>query len=233
MIAKLSDVGETRTPGAALISDPETTFDLSEADLPDDTIALLSEECGFRLNQDYVKRTISDTTARLEFLLSNHLWAVNEIDSEAYVRMDAILHVLWRILSDSGKHGPMPSYLLLAWVFIYDTVGIFMPWISMTPHLLLSYVERISQHDNSNALHRDKLKGVPLLARPQQKSMFAGIQLLKDGIVTHVKSHIGHISTLHGTLPTHSIACQSQTANSLALPKLIEDGTITPTICIV
>ena len=60
--------------------------------------------------------------------------------------------------------------------------------------------------------------------------MLAVVQLLKDGFVTHIKSNIGHISTLHGTLPTHSIACQSKTASSLTLPKLIEDETITPTI---
>ena len=141
--------------------------------------------------------------------------------------MDMILQVLWRIWEDSGKHGPMPSYLLLSWVFIHDITGTFMPWISMTPQSLLSYVQRISAHDNSN------FQRVPFLARPLRKSMYAVIQLLKDGIVTHVTSHIGHISTLHGTLPTHSIACQSKTVNSLTLPKLIEDGTITPTACIV
>ena len=48
--------------------------------------------------------------------------------------------------------------------------------------------------------------------------------------MTHVKSHIGHISTLQGTVPTHSIACQSKTANSMTRPKLIEDGTFTPTV---
>ena len=124
----------------------------------------------------------------------------------------------------------MPSHLLLSWVFIHDAAGIFMPWISTTPQSLLSYVQRISVHDNSNAPNHENFQRVPLLARPLQKSMYAVMQVLKDGIVTHVKSHIGHISTLHGMLPTHPIACQSKTANYLTLPKFIEDGTITPTV---
>ena len=94
LISKFADFGKTRTPGAAPISDPETTFTLSEVDLPDGTIALLSQECSFQFDQDYVKRSISDTTARLEFLLNGHHWAVNEIVREAYVRMDMILQVL-------------------------------------------------------------------------------------------------------------------------------------------
>ena len=49
LIVKLADFGETRTPGAALISDPEATFGLNEADLPDDITALLSEECDYRV----------------------------------------------------------------------------------------------------------------------------------------------------------------------------------------
>ena len=124
----------------------------------------------------------------------------------------------------------MPSYVLLPWDFIHDTTGIFMPWVSMTPQSLLSYVQRISAHDNSDATHHQNFQKVPLVARPLRKSMYAAIALLKDGIVTHVRSHIGHISTLHGTVPTHSIACQSKTVNSMTLPKLIDDGTITPTV---
>ena len=137
------------------ISDPEITFDLSEVNLPDDTIALLSQECSFQFDQDSVKRTISDTTARLEFLLNSCYWAVNEIDSEAYVWMEVILHTLWRIWKDSGKHGPMPSYLFLSWVFIHDTTGKLMPWVSMNPQSLLSYVKRISANDNSDATYHE------------------------------------------------------------------------------
>ena len=91
LIAKVADFGETRTPGVALVSDPEATFNLSEIELPDDTIALLSKECSFQFDQDSAKRAISDTTARLDFLLNNHHWEANEIDSEACVRMDLIL----------------------------------------------------------------------------------------------------------------------------------------------
>ena len=157
---------------------------------------------------------------RLEFLLNSNHWAANEIDSEAYIRMDMILQVLWRVWEDSGKDGPYPSYLLFSWVFIHDITGKFMPWVSMTPQSLLSYVQCISAHDNSDATHHENFQNVPLLARPLRKSMHAVTQLLKDGIVTHVKSHIGHISTLHGTLPTHSIACQSKTVNSMTLLKV-------------
>ena len=95
-----------RTPGAALIFDPEATFSLSEADLPHDTMAQLSKDCDDQFNQDSVKRPVADSTARLEHLLNNHLWAQHEIDDEAYARLDIIIHVLWRICTDAGAHGP-------------------------------------------------------------------------------------------------------------------------------
>ena len=95
----------------ALISDPEATFNLSEIDVPDDIIALLNKECNFQFDQESATRATSDMATRLAFLLNSHHWAADEIDSEAYTRMDMILQVLWRIGEDSGTHGPTPSYL--------------------------------------------------------------------------------------------------------------------------
>ena len=40
-ITKMADFGETRTPGVALISDPETSFNLNDIDSPNDIIDLL------------------------------------------------------------------------------------------------------------------------------------------------------------------------------------------------
>ena len=99
----------------------------------------------------------------------------------------------------------------------------------MTPQSLLSYVERISANDDPETFH-DHFQKVPLTARPLRKFMNAATQFLNDGIVTHAKAYIGNISTLQGTTPTHSVACQSNTVNPMTLSKLINDGTITPTV---
>ena len=111
----------------ALISDPETTFNLKDDDLPNEMIDSLSRECNFKFDQESAKKAITEMSTRLEFLLSCHKWASNEIDSEAYIRCDMILQVMWRVWKDSGGHGPMPSYSLLSWVLIHDTTGKFCP----------------------------------------------------------------------------------------------------------
>ena len=116
----------------ALISDPEYTFNFTEDDLPNEIIESLSEACSFKFDQESAKKAISEMSTRLEFLLSSHRWASNEIDSEAYIRCDMILQVMWRVWKDSGGHGPMPSYSLLSWVLIHDITGKSMPWVSMT-----------------------------------------------------------------------------------------------------
>ena len=77
LIAKLPDFGKTRT-GAALMFDPEAAFGLKEADPPDDTIAQLSEDSDYQFNRVSVKRTFSDTIARLEQLSNNHFWAYHD-----------------------------------------------------------------------------------------------------------------------------------------------------------
>ena len=51
LIAKMADFGETRTPGVALISDPEHAFNFVEDDLPSDIIDHFSEECKFKFDQ--------------------------------------------------------------------------------------------------------------------------------------------------------------------------------------
>ena len=74
-----------------------------------------------------MKRAIEDTTVCLEHLLANHTWAQHAIYDEAYVRLDIIISVLEEMWANAGAHGPRPSYSLIAWVFIYDKTGIFMP----------------------------------------------------------------------------------------------------------
>ena len=78
----------------ALISDPETTFNLNDIDLPNDIIDLLSRECNFQFEQESAKKAITEMSTRLEFLLSSHQWASDEIDTEAYIRCDMILQVM-------------------------------------------------------------------------------------------------------------------------------------------
>ena len=51
LITKMAAFGETKTPGEALLSDPETTFNLNDTDLPNDMIDLLSRECNFQFDQ--------------------------------------------------------------------------------------------------------------------------------------------------------------------------------------
>ena len=123
LIAKIADFGETRTPGVALISDPEYTFNFAEDDLPNEIIESLSEECSCKFDQTSAKKAISGMSTRLEFLLSSDKWASNEIDSEAYIRCDMLLQVMWGVWKDSAGHGPMPSYSLLSWVFMHDMTG--------------------------------------------------------------------------------------------------------------
>ena len=97
LIAKMADFGETRTPGVALISDPEHTFNFAEDDLPSDIIDHLSEECKFKFDQESTNKAISEMSTRLEFLLSSDKWASNETDSEAYIRCDMLLQVMWKV----------------------------------------------------------------------------------------------------------------------------------------
>ena len=123
----------------------------------------------------------------------------------------------------------MPSYSLLSWVLIHDATGKSMPWVSTTPQSLLSYVQRISASDDPGTF-QENFRKVPLTARPLRKFMNAATQFLNDGIVTHIKAYIGNISTIQGTTPTHSVACQSKTVNPTTLAKLIKNGTITSTV---
>ena len=112
------------------------TFNLNEADLPEVIMKQMRVDCEFEFYQDSVKRAIEDTTVRLEHLLTNHTWAQHEIDDEGFVRLDLIIGTLGQMWTNAGAHGPRPSYSLIAWVFIYDTSGICMPWISLTPQSL-------------------------------------------------------------------------------------------------
>ena len=51
LITKMADFGKTRTPGVALISDPETTFNLKDDDLPNKINDSLSREGNFKFDQ--------------------------------------------------------------------------------------------------------------------------------------------------------------------------------------
>ena len=72
LIVRLVDFGASRKPGAALISDPEMSFDLQEADLPEDTMEQLRIDCELDFNQVSAKRAVGNTTVRLVHLLTSH-----------------------------------------------------------------------------------------------------------------------------------------------------------------
>ena len=92
-ILRFVDFRTSRTLGALVISDPATTFEMSEADLPEETMKQMRVDCEFEFDQDSVDRAIEDTSVHLEHLLTNHTWAQHEIDDEAYVRLDIIIGI--------------------------------------------------------------------------------------------------------------------------------------------
>ena len=93
----LIDFGTSRALGALLISDPATTFEMNEADLPEETMKQMRADCESNVHQESVKRAVEDITVHLEHLLTNHNWARHEIDDEAFAKLDLIIIIIEEI----------------------------------------------------------------------------------------------------------------------------------------
>ena len=135
------DYGTLRAPGTLLIPDPATTLEKSEADLPEETMRQMRSDRDCDFDQDFVKGAIEDTTVNLKHLLNNHRWTQHEIEDEAFVRIDPILHILDEMWCSAGAHGLRSCFLSIALVFIYGTTGLFLPWISITLRALRKCIQ--------------------------------------------------------------------------------------------